>query len=632
MSKISWLHLSDLHLGRDSYNEKVVLKELLKDIKKLIQTNQLDLNFVFITGDLTFSGRQEEFDMAQEFINELIDVVKLNKEDIILVPGNHDVQRGDLLSVVKSARKHLDNREAVSIAIGSETERELYLRGLSNYKKFVDKNFPWANTKEKAPLSYTINKRVGDVPISILALNSAWLAYGSTNEKGQIILGERQAREAFEKMDNPQIVITLMHHPFEWFEWFDADDVKKMLERRADFILNGHEHRLDVIGKGSIFGKAFKISAGSTYETRNHINSYNIVCSDMSESIATCYFRKFVDRDGGYWSEDNTLDDSICNGKIHIKLSERIAEVLSEGAEAHEKLNKDKWWVNPSDSSIQFFVPDMPKDLVKRIREGKCILFAGAGTSLDAGLPSWHELLRNMIEQVDACGQLDSDQKDELESLLRIQDFTVVAEFCKEKLGARGFADLIKENLNSKNRVSVIHNTLADIPFKSAITSNYDNFIEKTHRNYRVILPDDINKFEKDTVDSIFEDDMFPIFKIHGSYDDPSSIILTDNDYRNIIFRKPKYRENLKQLFKDKSLLFIGFRFRDFSINLMLQEIFTIIEGMSNAHYAFMNDIGDIRKDFFWRSRNIRVIPYQTVDGSHIVLNRMLEKLRDELK
>lgn len=632
MSKISWLHISDLHLGRDLYNEKVVLKELLQDIKRQMQINQLELNFVFITGDLTFSGRQTEFDLAQEFIDELIDVIKLNKEDIILVPGNHDVYRNDLLSIAKNSRKYLDNREAVSDIIANETEREIYTRGLTNYRKFVDKNFSWANTKEKAPLSYTINRKVGDVPISILALNTAWLAYGNENEKGQIILGERQVREAFDKIDNPEIVIALMHHPFEWFEWFDSNDVKRMLERRADFILNGHEHRLDVIGKGSIFGKAFKISAGSTYETRNHINSYNIVSSDISEGTATCYFRKFIDRDGGFWSEDNTLDDSISNGKIRVKLSERIAELLSADTEVHEKLKKEEFWINPSDSGVQLFVPDMPKDLVNRIREGKCILFAGAGTSLDAGLPSWYELLKDMIEQVDACGQLDINQKDELESLLHLQEFTVVAEFCKEKLGAKGFADLIKEKLNSKNRVSIIHNILADIPFKSAITSNYDNFIEKTHRNYRVILPDDINKFDKEIVDSFFEDDMFPIFKIHGSHDDPNSIILTDNDYRNVIFRKPKYRENLKQLFKDKSLLFVGFSFRDSSINLLLQEIFTITEGMSNAHYAFLNDIGNIRRDFFWKSRNIRLIPYQTVDGSHIVLNRMLEKLRDEFK
>lgn len=53
---------------------------------------------------------------------------------------------------------------------------------------------------------------------------------------------------------------------------------------------------------------------------------------------------------------------------------------------------------------------------------------------------------------------------------------------------------------------------------------------------------------------------------------------------------------------------------------------------MSNAHYAFLNDIGNIQKDFFWKSRNIRVISYQTVDGSHITLNKMLEKLRDKFK
>ena len=199
-------------------------------------------------------------------------------------------------------------------------------------------------------------------------------------------------------------------------------------------------------------------------------------------------------------------------------------------------------------------------------------------------------------------------------------------------MGAKGFADLIREKLGTRCKNSIIHNILAEIPFKGAITSNYDNFIEKNHRNYRVILPNDINKFDQVTIQSLFEEDMFPIFKIHGSYDDSNSIILTDNDYRNVIFRQPQYRENLKQLFKDKSLLFVGFSFRDSSINLLLQEIFTVTDGMTNPHYAFISDIGSIKKDFFWKSRNIRVIPYQTVDGTHIILNKMLEKIRDEFK
>lgn len=481
-------------------------------------------------------------------------------------------------------------------------------------------------------MSYTINKKLNGTSVSILSLNTAWLAYGNENEKGKIVLGERQVREAFDEIDNAQIIVALMHHPFEWLEWFDSNDVKKMLERRADFILNGHEHRLDVIGKGSIFGKAFKISAGSTYEMRNHVNSYNIVDSDISNGVATCFFRRFVDQDGGFWSEDNTLDNSVSNGKIRIKLSERMAEEFSIDSREDKYRNQEELWVNPVDSKIQLFVPDMPKDLINRIRDGKCILFAGAGTSLDAGLPSWYDLLKSMVEQVDDYGGLDNRQKEELGFLIEQQDFNVVAEFCKEQLGAKGFADLIREKLGTRCKNSIIHNILAEIPFKGAITSNYDNFIEKNHRNYRVILPNDINKFDQVTIQSLFEEDMFPIFKIHGSYDDSNSIILTDNDYRNVIFRQPQYRENLKQLFKDKSLLFVGFSFRDSSINLLLQEIFTVTDGMTNPHYAFISDIGSIKKDFFWKSRNIRVIPYQTVDGTHIILNKMLEKIRDEFK
>ncbi len=632
MSKISWLHLSDLHLGRDVYNEKIVLEKLLADIKTQIEINNIELNLVFITGDLTFSGQKKEFDYVQEFIDELLIVTKLNKDDVVLVPGNHDVNHNQVLSIARNSKKLLNNRDAISEIIGNETERDIYTQGLKNYYEFIENNFSWAKVGKKNALSYTINKKLNGTSVSILSLNTAWLAYGNENEKGKIVLGERQVREAFDEIDNAQIIVALMHHPFEWLEWFDSNDVKKMLERRADFILNGHEHRLDVIGKGSIFGKAFKISAGSTYEMRNHVNSYNIVDSDISNGVATCFFRRFVDQDGGFWSEDNTLDNSVSNGKIRIKLSERMAEELSIDSREDKYRSQEELWVNPVDSKIQLFIPDMPRDLINRIRDGKCILFAGAGTSLDAGLPSWYDLLKGMVEQVDDYGGLDNRQKEELGFLIEQQDFNVVAEFCKEQLGAKGFADLIREKLGTRCKNSIIHNILAEIPFKGAITSNYDNFIEKNHRNYRVILPNDINKFDQVTIQSLFEEDMFPIFKIHGSYDDSNSIILTDNDYRNVIFRQPQYRENLKQLFKDKSLLFVGFSFRDSSINLLLQEIFTVTDGMTNPHYAFISDIGSIKKDFFWKSRNIRVIPYQTVDGTHIILNKMLEKIRDEFK
>lgn len=97
-----------------------------------------------------------------------------------------------------------------------------------------------------------------------------------------------------------------------------------------------------------------------------------------------------------------------------------------------------------------------------------------------------------------------------------------------------------------------------------------------------------------------------------------------------MIIKDLKYRETLKKIFEDKSLLFVGFSFRDQSVNLLLQEILTLSGGKTRAHYAFMNDIGEIKGAFFWKSMNLRVISYPTIDGSHIVLAKMIEALRNE--
>lgn len=620
--QISWLHLSDLHFGLDNYNEKVVIAKLLEDIQEQIRINQVKLDFVFITGDLTASGKEEEFQSAEMFINKLSAECQVDKENIIVIPGNHDVFWNDIPKVATRLCDYIENEESVSQIIGNDSQLEMYTKGLDHYRNFLYRNFQWAHKEKEASFSYVINKKINDISISVLALNTAWLSYGKRNKRGKIILGERQVREALEETGNSQMIIALMHHPFEWLEWFDAQAVQEMLERRTDFILNGHEHRLEVIGKGLRFGKAFKISAGSTYEIRNHLNSYNIVSENITERYATCYLRRFVDENGGSWAPDN-----IEEGKIKIKLSDRLSEIMAHDSEKIE-IAETEYWIPYVDSKISINVPEIPRELVRQIKNGKCILFAGAGTSLDAGLPSWSELLKTMVEKVNEYSSLSNSQRQEINYLLRIQDFTTIAEFCKEKLGKYDFAEIIKGCLNTQNKYSQTHNILSQIPFKAAVTTNYDDFIEKNHYNSKVLLPGGISELSKCDIASYFQQDLFPVFKIHGSYENADSIILTDQDYRNAIFKNLSYRENLKVLFEDKSLLFIGFSFRDPSVNLLLQEIFTVSNGSTRAHYAFMNDVGEIKKDFFWKSMNLRVISYSTIDNSHIALTKLLKKLK----
>ena len=121
--------------------------------------------------------------------------------------------------------------------------------------------------------------------------------------------------------------------------------------------------------------------------------------------------------------------------------------------------------------------------------------------------------------------------------------------------------------------------------------------IEHRHPNCcNIVLPEDTAKMSSFDMESFFDEEFFPVFKIHGSCEKPS-IILTDNDYRHAIFTKDSYRNNLSKLFQKKTLLFVGFSFRDLSINLLLQEILTVSEGNEVPHYAFLPDIGTIIKN-----------------------------------
>ena len=120
---------------------------------------------------------------------------------------------------------------------------------------------------------------------------------------------------------------------------------------------------------------------------------------------------------------------------------------------------------------------------------------------------------------------------------------------------------------------------------------------------------------------------VFPVIKMHGSYEDIDSLILTHSDFRKILFQRPKYREFLRRLFTESTLFFYGYSFTDPNVDFVLQEIMSLYEGMSPPHYAVMPDPGKIKRQFLFRNYNIRVIPYKLWHDSHSAAYRILELL-----
>jgi len=101
---ITLLHLSDLRFGRyhrfgrlalaspeDSLD--AVLGRLGDDLRKLREEHDLRPDLLILTGDLTQSGLRSEFQDALRLIEGITDLLRLPRNQVGIVPGNHDVNR-----------------------------------------------------------------------------------------------------------------------------------------------------------------------------------------------------------------------------------------------------------------------------------------------------------------------------------------------------------------------------------------------------------------------------------------------------------------------------------------------------------------------------------------------------------
>lgn len=277
MSSITWLHFSDLHLRiKDDYNSSIVREAFLQDLQNFCLDNGLQLDLIFMTGDIAFSGQPEEYGLASLFFNQLLAMTQTPKDCLFLIPGNHDVSRPDITYLAANISSLLNNRDEVNHLLYSRDSSSVSQR-LKNYVQFLRDYFGDSvistAIKEEPHYFTRILKRPGKT-IAVLGLNSAWLST-SDNDRYNLLIGERQVRDALRKSKegNADYTIALIHHPFDWLKDFDADDTQALLMTKCQFMLRGHLHQTNIELISSPDGRAMRIAAGALYETREYPNA-----------------------------------------------------------------------------------------------------------------------------------------------------------------------------------------------------------------------------------------------------------------------------------------------------------------------------------------------------------------------
>ncbi len=280
----------------------------------------------------------------------------------------------------------------------------------------------------------------------------------------------------------------------------------------------------------------------------------------------------------------------------------------------------------------------IPKELLNSISEKKCILFVGAGLSSKVirscgkPLPSWKGFLSELLEFcVDKRIPFSVNVKD-LEQMISNDNLIMVAQEIQETIGKHDFGDFLQKLFRDKTVIpSSTHLLLPQIPFRSIMTSNYDNLIEGAYtlKNSGRIP----NKFTQEdllSISSPLRKDDFYIFKVHGDFDRPNSIVLGSRDYQKLFFRSPEYRQFLETLFSVYTVLFIGYGSSDPDLENVLERLSTIFDRTFDKHYILLPDnrFNFAEKKRLLLDKRLEVIEYEKDEG-HSQVDSFIQEISD---
>lgn len=262
----------------------------------------------------------------------------------------------------------------------------------------------------------------------------------------------------------------------------------------------------------------------------------------------------------------------------------------------------------------------IPEALQQAYDSGRCAILVGAGASKGAGLPLWGELLTKMIDAAVAHRVITSEREAEYRALANRPDkFLMIASGLKDDLRSH-FDQFIEETFIAPKPVPTpLHEAMVSLDkLQFVLTTNYDTLLERAFRK----RDDDVSVCSfTDTgeVQRRLSRREFFILKAHGDATKlGNQIVLTDVDYRNLLFRQRAYQSLLSAMFTMFTFIFVGASMTDPEISLLLNYIAdSFSPNAGPTHYALMaaEDVTQVERDRWLKDFKIQLITVSKQDN-----------------
>jgi hypothetical protein len=303
---IRLLHLSDFHFRTAStWDADPILGHLAEAVGTDVRARGLIPDLVVVTGDLAFAGHADEYEQAGQWLADALwpaltpaGAEPLPRDRLLLVPGNHDVDRARIGRGARGIQRDLLEerteeglQQTIAEVLGTEQDRALMLE---RHQAYLDFYGHWLGTPQPLPW-WQRSILLHGQHLHIAGLDSAWMSAGD-EDQGRLLIGRFQLNRSldlaggvgrFEEADGPRSGphgashwrLALMHHPWDYLPDLDRTAARQTVHRHCDLLLRGHLHAPDghLVMPADAEHPCIELAAGCAYEHGSYPNAFQWV-------------------------------------------------------------------------------------------------------------------------------------------------------------------------------------------------------------------------------------------------------------------------------------------------------------------------------------------------------------------
>jgi predicted MPP superfamily phosphohydrolase/orotate phosphoribosyltransferase len=326
---INILHISDLHLERFETFDKDVIQSRYQERNfktkffEAINSNISKVDYVIITGDLANKGTEDDYSIVKKFLGELISEINIDKENILICPGNHDINwNKSERAYIKHANIELESGKSRP---NEEESFKYHTEKFEDFKTFYDGFYSNSDIEFNPEISVfrEVKVVIDNAELLLCLINSSFReSHHPNNHTGYI---EHSSLEEFLKKKNNSILKTaILHHvpiALNRSKMIDnwEDDIKYLCKlHNIRLLLFGHQHKGQANKLTEGKHEFLQFSVGAFAKLGEGSNTFNILSLSYIEDKSKIQIvnKPFLYIDDGDEPDWHILEKKVSDEKL----------------------------------------------------------------------------------------------------------------------------------------------------------------------------------------------------------------------------------------------------------------------------------------------------------------------------